>query len=143
MNYYNKIKTKLINNELFKYVKDYSINQNELKTIFDIGELLTKKKQENAKIFNSIISKYANNLSYELSKKITYEELLLMMKFYKAIMEGMTLNNHLTWFHYKEILRENDFYIREYYISECTIKKLSADELRENIKNDKNRIINI
>lgn len=143
MNYYNKIKTKLINNELFKYVKDYSINQNELKTIFDIGELLTKKKQENAKIFNSIISKYANNLSYELSKKITYEELVLMMKFYKAIMEGMTLNNHLTWFHYKEILRENDSYIREYYISECTIKKLSADELRENIKNDKNRIIDI
>ena len=32
MNYYNEIKIKLIDNEVYKKVKDYSKNRNELNT---------------------------------------------------------------------------------------------------------------
>ena len=34
MNYYNEIKTQLINNEIYKKVKDYSKNTNELTTYY-------------------------------------------------------------------------------------------------------------
>ncbi len=33
MNYYNEIKTELINNEIMKRVKDYSKNRSDLNTI--------------------------------------------------------------------------------------------------------------
>lgn len=32
MNYYNEIKTELINNEIYKIVKDYSKNRSDLTT---------------------------------------------------------------------------------------------------------------
>ena len=48
MNYYNEIKTELINNEIHKRVKNYSINKNELDTYYKVGKLLLEagKKME-------------------------------------------------------------------------------------------------
>ena len=40
MNYYNEIKEQLINNEVYKRVKDYSKNRNELKTYYNVGKLI-------------------------------------------------------------------------------------------------------
>ena len=40
MNYYNEIKNELINNEVYKRVKDYSKNKNELSTYYNVGKLL-------------------------------------------------------------------------------------------------------
>ena len=40
MNYYNEIKTKLINNEIYNKVKDYSKERNKVITYFEIGKLL-------------------------------------------------------------------------------------------------------
>ena len=40
MNYYNEIKNELINNEVYKRVKDYSKNRNELSTYYNVGKLL-------------------------------------------------------------------------------------------------------
>ena len=40
MNYYNKIKNELINNEIYKKVKDYSKNRNDLNTYVNVGKLL-------------------------------------------------------------------------------------------------------
>ena len=43
MDYYNEIKNQLINNEIYKKVKDYSKNRNDLTTYYNIGKLLIKK----------------------------------------------------------------------------------------------------
>ncbi len=40
MNYYNEIKEQLINNEVYKKVKDYSKNRNELEIYYNVGKLM-------------------------------------------------------------------------------------------------------
>ena len=40
MDYYNEIKNKLMNNEAYKKVKDYSKNKNDLTTYYNVGKLL-------------------------------------------------------------------------------------------------------
>ena len=42
MNYYNEIKNKLIDNEIYSRVKDYSKERNRVKTYYEIGRLLSK-----------------------------------------------------------------------------------------------------
>ena len=40
MNYYDEIKKELLNNEIIKKVKNYSINKSDLNTYYNIGKLL-------------------------------------------------------------------------------------------------------
>ena len=40
MNYYNEIKQELINNEINRKVKNYSINKSDLNTYYNVGKLL-------------------------------------------------------------------------------------------------------
>ena len=40
MNYYEKIKNELINNEVYKKLKDYSKNRSDLNTYYKVGKLL-------------------------------------------------------------------------------------------------------
>ncbi len=42
MNYYNEIKNKLIDNEVYSNVKDYSKERHKVITYFEIGRLLTE-----------------------------------------------------------------------------------------------------
>ena len=42
MNYYNEIKNKLIDNELYSKVKDYSKERHKVITYFEIGRLLNE-----------------------------------------------------------------------------------------------------
>ena len=69
MNYYNEIKTKIINNEVYSKVKDYSKERNTVITYFEIGKLL-----------NEAGGKYGDNIIDEYSKK-------LIMKLVKNIIE--------------------------------------------------------
>ena len=45
MNYYNDIKNKLINNEINKRVKNYSINRGDLNTYYKVGKILSEGKR--------------------------------------------------------------------------------------------------
>ena len=42
MNYYEEIKNKIIDNEIYCKVKDYSKERNTVSTYFEIGRLLTE-----------------------------------------------------------------------------------------------------
>ena len=42
MTYYDKIKLEFINNEVYKKVKDYSKNKNDLLTYYNVGKLLVE-----------------------------------------------------------------------------------------------------
>ena len=42
MNYYNEIKTELINNEITKKVKNYSINRSDLNSYYNVGKILSE-----------------------------------------------------------------------------------------------------
>ncbi len=71
-NYYNEIKNELINNEVYKKVKDYSKNRNELSTYYNVGKLFQCSENKNnyctGKIENIIL------LQEKSKKQITKHE---------------------------------------------------------------------
>ena len=68
MNYYNEIKNELINNEVYKKVKDYSKNRIDLITYYNVGKLLIEAQsgEEKAKYGNKLMKEYAKKLTIEL-----------------------------------------------------------------------------
>ncbi|MEF2690840.1 MAG: hypothetical protein U0N10_05550 [Bacilli bacterium] len=56
MNYYNEIKNKLIDNEIYSKVKDYSKERHKVITYFEIGRLLT---EAGGKYGDNVIDEYS------------------------------------------------------------------------------------
>ena len=138
MNYYNQIKDVLINNEVYKKVKDYSKNKNELNSYYEVGKLLVKAQggEARAKYGNKLIKEYSERLTRELGKGYGVSNLKDMRKFYLIFQKSQTLSGQLTWSHYIEILRLNDSDKMNYYIRMCEVFNLSVRELRERIKSN-------
>ncbi len=65
MNYYEKIKSELINIEVCKSVKDYSKNKSDLNTYYKVGKLLNDAGKSYGE---GIIKKYSDRLTKELEK---------------------------------------------------------------------------
>ncbi len=133
MNYYNEIKNELVNNEIYKKVKDYSKNKNDLKTYYNVGKLLSEAGK---KYGESIIKKYSKKLTYELGKGYTFTALSRMRQFYKLYKNIATVSQILTWSHYVELLPIEDINEINYYIKIAENQNLSVRELRLKIKNN-------
>ena len=136
MNYYNEIKNELINNEVYKRVKDYSKNKNELSTYYNVGKLLIEAQggEERAKYGDGLIKEYSKKLSEELGGKYNITTLKRMRQFYLIIEKGATLWHQLTWSHYRELLTFDNVDEINYYIKQTGDYNLSVRELREKIK---------
>ena len=63
MNYYNEIKNELINNEINRKVKSYSINKSDLNTYYNVGKLLSEAGKHYGE---GIIKEYSKKLKIEL-----------------------------------------------------------------------------
>ncbi len=137
MNYYNEIRNKLIDNEVYKRVKDYSKNRNEISTYYEVGRLLIEAQggENRAKYGDGLIKEYSERLTKDLGKKYSITSLKYMRMFYILYEKSPTLSDQLTWSHYKEILKFNDINEINYYISIIESYNLSVRELRERIKN--------
>ena len=68
MNYYNEIKQELINNEINRKVKNYSINKNDLSTYYNVGKLLL---EAGSTYGESIIKEYSIRLIITLQTQIS------------------------------------------------------------------------
>ena len=79
MNYYNKIKNKLIDNEIYEKVKDYSKERNRVKTYFDIVRLLN---EVGSKYGESIIENYSKKLIIDVGKKYNVRTLRSIRQLY-------------------------------------------------------------
>ena len=136
MNYYNEIKNELINNEVYKSVKDYSKNKNELSTYYNVGKLLIEAQggEERAKYGDGLIKEYSKKLSEELGGKYNITTLKRMRQFYLIIEKGATLWHQLTWSHYRELLTFDNVDEINYYIKQTGDYNLSVRELKEKIK---------
>ena len=137
MNYYNEIKNKLIDNEAYKRVKDYSKNRNDLSTYYEVGKLLIEAQggEDRAKYGDGLIKEYSIKLTNEMGKKYDITILKRMRQFYLLILKGATMSHQLNWSHYVEILKFNDINEINYYIYITESYNLSVRELREKIKN--------
>ena len=132
--YYNQIKNELLNNEVYKRVKDYSKNRNELSTYYNVGKLLIEAGKQYGE---KIIGNYSEKLVVEVGKKYNKRTLFRMRQFYKLIEEQKvsTVSTQLSWSHYCELLSIKDIDEINYYIITTERYNLSVRELRERIKN--------
>ena len=132
MNYYDEIKKELLNNEITKKVKNYSINKSDLNTYYNIGKLL---KEAGKHYGEGIIKEYSKRLTNELGKGYSKRNLWLMLKFYELKEKVQTVSAQLSWSHYCELLQVNSVDKINYYIKITEEQNLSVRELRERIKN--------
>ena len=133
MNYYNEIKEQLINNEVYKKVKDYSKNRSDLETYYNVGKML----RDAGKCYGGgIIKEYSEKLKIELGKNYSVRLLYRMLKYYNFISSEKlpTVSAKLSWSHYDEILKFDDINKILYYINISEQQNLSIRQLREKIK---------
>lgn len=79
MNYYNEIKNKLIDNEIYSRLKDYSKEKHKVIIYFEIGRLLT---EAGGKYGDNVIDEYSKKLVVEVGKKYNRSTLFRMKQFY-------------------------------------------------------------
>ena len=80
MNYYNEIKQELINNEINRKVKNYSINKSDLDTYYNVGKMLSEAGKHYGE---GIIKEYSKRLTNDLGKGYSKRNLWLMLRFYE------------------------------------------------------------
>ena len=150
MNYYDEIKNKIIDNEIYGKVKDYSKEKNTVITYFEIGRLLN---EAGGKYGDNIIDEYSKRLVKEVGRKYNKRTLFRMKQFYNAFSDGKvsTMSTQLSWSHYTELLPIKDFNKLLYYLNVCIDSKIDVRTLRSRIKSNeyerlddetKNKLIN-
>ena len=148
MNYYEDIKKELINNEINRKVKTYSINKSDLITYYNVGKTLSEAGKHYGE---SIIKECSKKLTNELGKGYGVTSLKRFRQFYLMVEKGAPLAHLLTWSHYVELLTIKDINKLIYYINITISQNLSKRELRNKIKNKeyerldketKNKLIN-
>ena len=104
MNYYNNIKNELINNEINKRVKNYSINRRDLNTYYKVGKILSEAGKHYGE---GIIKEYSRRLTNELGKGYTQSRLRYFRRFYYIFSKCPTVSDKLSFSHYWEgIIKE-------------------------------------
>ena len=134
MNYYNEIKNKLIDNEVYSKVKDYSKERHKVITYFEIGKLLT---EAGGKYGDNIIAEYSQKLVIEVGKKYNRRTLFRMKQFYNIFSDKKvsTVWTQLTWSHLR-LLFNLEIDSMNYYIKVTINKNLSVRELEFKIKSN-------
>ena len=132
-NYYDEIKEKLLKNEIYAKVKDYSKERNKVLTYFEVGKLLSEAGKEYG---NDIIGSYAEKLIADVGKKYNVRTLRRFRQFYNVFRDKKwsTMSTILTWSHYAELLTLNNINEINYYVKICEQRNLDVRSLRNVIK---------
>ena len=131
MNYYNEIKNELINNEINRKVKSYSINKSDLSTYYNVGKILSEADKHYGE---GIIKEYSKQLTKELGKGYTQSRLRYFRRFYIVFSKCPTLSDKLSFSHYCELIWNDDINKINYYINISINQNLSVRQLREKLK---------
>ena len=132
-NYYDEIKEKLLKNEIYAKVKDYSKERNKVLTYFEVGKLLSEAGKEYG---NDIIGQYAEKLVNEVGKKYNCRTLRRIRQFYNIFSDTKwsPMVTKLTWSHYILLLPLKNIDEIKYYIDVCEKRNLTKRELESLIK---------
>ena len=134
MNYYNEIKNKIIDNEVYSKIKDYSKERHKVITYFEIGKLLN---EAGGKYGDNIIDEYSKKLVVDVGKQYNRRTLFRMKQFYNIFNNSKvsTLWTQLTWSHLR-LLFNLEIDSMNYYIKVIIDKRLSVRELEFKIKSN-------
>ena len=132
-NYYDEIKEKLLKNEIYAKVRDYSKERNKVLTYFEVGKLLSEAGKEYG---NDIIGSYADKLVNEVGKKYNCRTLRRIRQFYNIFSDTKwsPMVTKLTWSHYILLLPLKNVEEIKYYIDVCEKRNLTKRELEVLIK---------
>ena len=135
MNYYNEIKNKLIDNEVYSKIKDYSKERHKVITYFEIGKLLN---EAGGKYGDNIIDEYSKKLVVDVGKKYNRRTLFRMKQFYTVFNDEKvtTMLTQLTWSHYLLLLSFKDYDEIIYYINIAKDNNLTQRQLQEKIQSN-------
>ena len=133
MNYYEEIKSKIIDNETYEKVKDYSKERHRVITYYEIGKLLN---EAGGKYGANIIKQYSKKLVIEVGTKYNERTLRRMRQLYLLFkkQKWSTVSTKLSWSHYSELLSIKNDDKLSYYLNLSTIQNIGVRELREKIK---------
>ena len=149
MNYYDEIKNKIIDNEIYSKIKDYSKERNTVITYYEIGKLLNEAGR---KYGDNIINEYSKKLVIDVGKKYNRRTLFRMRQFYNVFSNEKvsTLWTQLTWSHIRLLFNQTINSIN-YYIQVIVNQHISVRDLEVKIKSHeyerldestKNKLIN-
>ena len=135
MNYYDEIKKELLNNEITKKVKNYSINKSDLTTFYNVGKLLAEAGKHYGE---NVIGKYANKLKIDLNKKYNERTLRRYRQFYNFVtnLKWSAMPTKLSWSHITELMILSSEDEINYYISVVNDRNIGYRKLGEIIKNN-------
>ena len=133
MNYYSKIKNELLNNEINRKIKNYSINKSDLTSYYNVGKMLSEAGKQYGE---SIIKKYSHKLTNELDKRYNETNLKRMRQYYRIVEKGATVWHQLSWSHYKLLIALDTIEEINYYSKVAVENLYSVRKLEEKIKNN-------
>ena len=133
MNYYNEIKNKLIDNEIYSKVKDYSKERYRVKTYFEVGKLLSDAGKHYGE---DIIGKYSIKLMNEIGKIYNKKLLFKMRQLYMLLSNEKVapLVRQLSWSHCLILLPIKNINEINYYINQVCERHLSKRQLQDIVK---------
>lgn len=133
MNYYNEIKEKLIDNEIYGKVKDYSKERNRVNTYFEVGKLLNEAGKQYGR---DIIGQYSQKLVSDVGKMYNKKMLFKMRQLYILLSDEKVapMVRQLSWSHCLILLSIKNVDEINYYADQCIIHNLSKRQLQEKIK---------
>ena len=135
MNYYNEIKNKLIDNEIYSRVKDYSKEKHTLLTYYEVGKLLL---EAGSRYREDIIGNYSNKLKTEVNKKYNPRTLRRMRQLYQFFekQKWSPVGTKLSISHIRQLFSLNDRNEINYYAEQVENRNLSKRQLEDIIKSN-------
>ncbi|MBR5662932.1 MAG: hypothetical protein IKX00_04750 [Bacilli bacterium] len=128
MNYYNEIKNKLIDNEIYERVNDYLKERSRVNTYFEVGKLLSEAGKCYGK---DIIGEYSKKLIIEVGKKYNDRTLRSMRQLYIMFNDEIwkPLVSKLSWTTFLVLMPLKDNNKMYYYANQSLINNLSKRQL--------------
>ena len=133
MNYYEEIKNKIIDNETYERVKDYSKERHRVITYYEIGKLLY---EAGGKYGANIIKQYSKKLVIEVGTKYNERTLRRMRQLYLLFkkQKWSPLGTKLSISHLRVLFTLKDNNEINYYVKQIINKNMSKRELEYIVK---------
>jgi len=123
MNYYNEIKSILVDNAIGRKIREYKSNQKDLESYYNVGKLLVEAQggEESAKYGNGLIKEYSKRLTSELGKGYSVRSLTDMRTFYSFCQKRQSLIaefkfQNISWTCITKLLKLDDINAIFYYV---------------------------
>ena len=128
---YGEIRQSIIH---VQYKVQQAVNTGMVQLYWEIGQQLDKACDgKQAEYGKGVLQHVSEKLTAEFGKAYSVRNLQMMRQFYLAFPNANTLCSHLSWSHYRLLMRVNNIEARTYYEKECAASRWSVRELERQI----------